>query len=54
VGQRSQYFIPAGALAYQKDLPNAEIHLLDSGHFALETHLDTIAGYMRDFLSGIL
>ena len=33
------------------DIPDAEVHLLDTGHFALETHAPEIASYMRDFLS---
>lgn len=43
-------FISAGAQAYRQDLPEAEIHLLDAGHFALETHHDEIAGRIRDIL----
>lgn len=49
-GSGDPIFIPAGAKAYQNDLPNAEIHLVDSGHFALETHVDEIADYALDFL----
>ena len=45
------FFIPAGAEAYRRDNPDAEIHLLDAGHFALETHHQEIAGLMRDFLA---
>ena len=40
----------ASAYAYLRDLPNAELHLLDTGHWALETHCAEIAGLMRDFL----
>jgi len=40
----------AGAHAYQRDLPNAELHVLGSGHFALETHAVEIAEHMRRFL----
>nr|WP_209443337.1 alpha/beta hydrolase [Falsiroseomonas frigidaquae] len=43
-------FVPAGANAYKQDLPDAEIHLLDAGHFALETHHQEIAALVRDFL----
>jgi pimeloyl-ACP methyl ester carboxylesterase len=53
-GKGDPIFIPAGAEAYQQDLPKAEIHLLDAGHFALETQLGTITAYIRDFLSGNL
>ncbi|WP_266181429.1 alpha/beta fold hydrolase [Dyella humicola] len=49
-GKHDPFFIPPGAEAYRRDIPDAEIHLLDTGHFALETHAAEIAGYMRDFL----
>ncbi|MFE3633615.1 alpha/beta fold hydrolase [Streptomyces cellostaticus] len=49
-GGHDEIFVPAGALAYQRDLPEAEVHLLPTGHFALETHVDGIAALMRDFL----
>lgn len=49
-GRHDPAFIPAGAQAYRQDLPEAEIHLLDAGHFALETHHGEIARHMRDFL----
>lgn len=49
-GRHDPAFIPAGAQAYRQDLPEAEIHLLDAGHFALETHHAEIARHMRDFL----
>ncbi|SOO33933.1 Hydrolase of the alpha/beta fold superfamily [Xanthomonas citri pv. fuscans] len=50
-GKHDPAFIPAGAQAYRKDLPKAEVHLLDTGHFALETHAVEIAHYISDFLS---
>jgi pimeloyl-ACP methyl ester carboxylesterase len=49
-GKHDPFFIPPGAEAYKRDLPEAEVHLLDTGHFALETHANEIAGYIRDFL----
>jgi pimeloyl-ACP methyl ester carboxylesterase len=49
-GEHDPAFIPAGARAYKQDLPDAEIHLLDAGHFALETHHREIAAHVRDFL----
>lgn len=49
-GKSDPAFVPAGAEAYRSDLPNAEIHLLDAGHFALETHVEEIAGLMIPFL----
>lgn len=53
-GSHDPAFIPAGAQAYRQDLPTAEIHLLDAGHFALETHHAEIAAYIRDFLGRML
>ena len=49
-GRNDQIFGPAGAEAFARDLPAAEIHLLDAGHFALETHGAEIAHLMRGFL----
>ncbi|MFD1702779.1 alpha/beta fold hydrolase [Methylopila henanensis] len=49
-GRNDAFFIPPGAEAYKRDLPKAEIHLLDAGHFALETHAAEIAARIRDFL----
>ncbi len=50
-GKNDPAFIPSGALAYKKDLPNAEVHLLEAGHFALETHAAVIADTILDFLA---
>ena len=52
-GGSDQIFGPAGATSFQTDLPNAEVHLLDSGHFALETELHAIAEHIRRFLAGV-
>jgi pimeloyl-ACP methyl ester carboxylesterase len=49
-GKNDPFFIPAGAKAFRKDLPDAKIQFLDTGHFALETHVEEIAVAMRDFL----
>ena len=49
-GRNDAFFIPPGAEAYRRDLPKAEIHFLDTGHFALETHHAEIATLMRNFL----
>ena len=49
-GKHDPAFIPPGAQAYQRDMPTAEVHLLDTGHFALETHASEIAGLIKDFL----
>ena len=53
-GKNDQSFIPPGAEAYRRDLPDAEIRFLDAGHFALETHSAEIAEAMRTFLGGKL
>jgi hypothetical protein len=42
--------IPSGAEAYRRDNPNATVQFLDTGHFALETHVDEIAFAMRKLL----
>jgi pimeloyl-ACP methyl ester carboxylesterase len=48
-GQRDIFFTPEGGEAYLRDLPNAVLHRLDSGHFAVEDCLDVIAGNIRRF-----
>lgn len=53
-GRNDPAFVPAGALAYRRDMPDAEVHLLDTGHFALETHGDEIADRMEAFLARVL
>jgi pimeloyl-ACP methyl ester carboxylesterase len=53
-GANDEIFGPAGAEAFRRDLPDAEIHLLESGHFALESHLETITERIRDFLARAL
>ncbi|MET7310706.1 alpha/beta fold hydrolase [Streptomyces sp. NPDC005134] len=53
-GANDEIFGPAGAEAFSTDLPNAEIHLLESGHFALESHLEPITEHIRDFLGRVL
>jgi pimeloyl-ACP methyl ester carboxylesterase len=49
-GQNDKIFPAAGAEPYLRDLPKAELHLLDTGHFALEDKLDVMAPMIRDFL----
>ena len=49
-GRHDPAFVPAGARAYQRDLPNAQVHLLDTGHFALETHAKEVAALIAPFL----
>jgi len=53
-GRHDPYFIPAGAEAFRRDIPNAVVQLLATGHFALETHVEEIAVAMRQFLAKIL
>jgi pimeloyl-ACP methyl ester carboxylesterase len=50
-GRNDPFFIPAGAEAFRKDLPHAQVQFLDTGHFATETHVVEIAAAMREFLS---
>jgi pimeloyl-ACP methyl ester carboxylesterase len=53
-GFRDEIFGPDGARAFARDLPDAEIHLLDAGHYALETSGDEIALMVRDFLDRVV
>jgi len=46
-GKHDPFFLPPGAEAYQRDIPNARVELLDTGHFALETHAQEIADAIR-------
>jgi pimeloyl-ACP methyl ester carboxylesterase len=50
-GRHDVFFTLAGAQAYRRDLPNAQLHLLDAGHFALETHAAEISAAMLEFLA---
>ncbi|MGH6780003.1 MAG: alpha/beta fold hydrolase [Bradyrhizobium sp.] len=49
-GKNDPFFLPAGAEAFKRENPNAVVRLLDTGHFALETHAREIAESIRDFL----
>ena len=49
-GKNDPFFLPPGAEAFRRDNPNAEVHFLDTGHFALETHAQEIAAKIQDFL----
>jgi pimeloyl-ACP methyl ester carboxylesterase len=53
-GKNDPFFLPAGAEAFKRDVPQAEIRFYDTGHFALETHAVEIAGVIRDFLVRVL
>lgn len=49
-GKNDPFFLPAGAEAFRRDIPAADIRFLDTGHFALETHAQEIAAAIRPFL----
>jgi len=49
-GKNDPFFVPPGAEAFKKDIPAAEMHFLETGHFALETHHKEIAQAIREFL----
>jgi pimeloyl-ACP methyl ester carboxylesterase len=53
-GANDQIFGPAGAEAFAQDLPGARIHLLDAGHFALESEIDNITELVAEFLERTL
>jgi pimeloyl-ACP methyl ester carboxylesterase len=50
-GKNDPFFIPPGAEAFKKDIPNAKVQFLDTGHFAIETHVEEIAGAIKEFLA---
>jgi pimeloyl-ACP methyl ester carboxylesterase len=50
-GKNDPFFLPAGAEAFKRDIPDADIRFLDTGHFALETHVDEIATAIVQFLA---
>ena len=50
-GENDPFFLPRGAEAFRRDNPKAEVRFYDTGHFALETHSQQIAGDIRDFLT---
>lgn len=49
-GKNDPIFLPAGAEAFKRDVPDAEIHFVDSGHFSLEDHAAEISEYIKRFL----
>jgi pimeloyl-ACP methyl ester carboxylesterase len=49
-GKNDPFFLPAGAEAFKRDIPGADVRFLDTGHFALETHCEEIAAAILDFL----
>jgi pimeloyl-ACP methyl ester carboxylesterase len=52
-GPQDHYMPEQSAKAYLRDLPDAELHLLDGGHWLLETHLDEVVPLLRDFLGRV-
>ncbi|HQT86665.1 MAG: alpha/beta hydrolase [Acidiphilium sp. 37-64-53] len=50
-GKNDPFFVPAGAEAFRRDVPDADVRFVDSGHFALETHAREIGAAMREFLA---
>ncbi len=50
-GKNDPFFLPPGAQAYKRDLPNATVRFLDTGHFALETHAAEIADAVAAFVT---
>ena len=53
-GRNDPFFLPAGAEAFKRDIPDADVRFFDTGHFALETHADEIATAIRGFLAKTL
>lgn len=49
-GRNDPFFIPPGAEAFRRDNPRAEVHIIDAGHFVLESNLDEVAELVRAFL----
>ncbi|NKI96788.1 alpha/beta hydrolase [Rhizobacter sp. SG703] len=50
-GRHDPFFLPAGAEAFKRDIPAAQVQFFDTGHFALETHAAEIADAIRGFLA---
>jgi pimeloyl-ACP methyl ester carboxylesterase len=51
-GKNDAFFLPSGAEAFQRDIPEADIRFFETGHFALETHAEPIAVAIKEFLAG--
>jgi pimeloyl-ACP methyl ester carboxylesterase len=49
-GNNDPFFLPQGAESYKRDIPNAQVIFFDTGHFALETHVQEIGNQIRSFL----
>ncbi|MDC8103979.1 alpha/beta fold hydrolase [Chryseobacterium sp. PTM-20240506] len=52
-GKYDPFFLPPGAEAYKKDIPDAIVKFYETGHFALETHTEEISNDIREFLKGL-
>src|SRR5262245_44580025 len=52
-GRNDPFFLPAGAEAFKRDVKTAEVKFFETGHFALETHCDEIAGVIRGFMAKV-
>ena len=52
-GKHDPFFLPPGAEAYRRDNPNATVELLDTGHFAIETHVEEIAAAIRRLIAQV-
>jgi pimeloyl-ACP methyl ester carboxylesterase len=52
-GKNDPFFVPPGAEAFKRDIPNADIRFFDTGHFALETHCEEIAAAIKDVFAGV-
>lgn len=50
-GNNDPFFLAAGAEAFKRDIPDAEVVFYDTGHFALETHVHEIAAQIREFVT---
>jgi pimeloyl-ACP methyl ester carboxylesterase len=50
-GKNDPFFLPPGAEAFKRDIPEATVRFFDTGHFALETHAEEIAAAIREFLA---
>jgi pimeloyl-ACP methyl ester carboxylesterase len=50
-GKNDPFFLPAGAEAFKRDIPDADVRFVDTGHFALETHVEEIATAIGEFLT---
>ena len=51
MGKNDPFFLPPGAEAFRRDIPDAVVRFFDTGHFALETHAKEITAALRDFLA---